>query len=111
MTEKDFSYLKPTDLIIVVRDGNKKVRQVEKITPSGLIRVSGVLYYPNGRERTSSIWHSSRLIPYNKETALVIEQDEFISKLVKRLHNININSITFEQATAISNVLDKKSLT
>ena len=111
MLEKDFSYLKPTDPIIVVRDGNKKVRQVEKITPSGFIRVSGVLYYPNGRERTSSIWHSSMLIPYNKETALIIEQNEFISKLVKRLHNININSITFEQATAISNVLDKKSLT
>ena len=35
MSEKDFSYLKPTDPIIVVRDGNKKVRQVEKITPSG----------------------------------------------------------------------------
>ena len=67
MADKDFSYLKPNDLIIVVQDGNKKVRQVEKITPSGLIRVSGLLYYPDGRERTSSIWHSSRLIPYNKE--------------------------------------------
>lgn len=107
MTEKDFSYLKPSDPIIVVRDGIKSVRHVEKITPSGLIRVSGLLYYPNGRERTSSIWHSSRLIPYDEKTASAI----FIASIINRLHTINTSDITFEQAIAISNVLDKKSLT
>ena len=42
------------DKVLLTSYSGRKISVVEKITPKGFIKVDGMLFYHNGKERTSN---------------------------------------------------------
>lgn len=80
--------------------------KVEKITPTGFIRVKGILYRPNdGYSRSVN----SYLLDPNDETTIQLlkkyKEDKFVSETMNKIRNTNYNDVTYEQAVAIRKIM------
>lgn len=97
------SNLKPGDEVFVRSPyGDKYLRTVEKITPTGLIKVGGCLYTKEGRQRGETFAHGlSECTPEKKEEFM---RDIFVSGVTRAIRNVK--SITYEQAVEINKVLN-----
>lgn len=96
--------LKEGDKVIVTTGGYyaaKEVKEVEKITPSGLIKVDGYLYKQNGYKRGGS---PRRLIEATDEAILQIEHETKIRKCFSVM--ANTQKLSYEQAVAIIGILE-----
>ncbi len=104
------SQLKPGDDVIVNAcdwtGSSYRYAKVEKITPTGLIRVDGVLYRPqNGISRSGA---SSILCPQNEEAVKRLreyQEKEFVRRTMYRIRNTNYNEVTYEQAVQIGKIM------
>lgn len=104
------SQLKPGDDVIVNEwdwtGSSYRYAKVEKITPTGLIRVDGVLYRPqNGISRSGA---SSILCPQNEEAVKMLreyQEKEFVRQTMYRIRNTNYNEVTYEQAVQIGKIM------
>lgn len=97
------------DVVVHARDWSGSsycMEKVEKITPTGLIRVDGILYRPQdgySRSRGSGILDPSdedvenRLKAYN--------QKSIIRETIYKMRNINYEKVTYEQAVEISKIM------
>lgn len=106
----DFSNLKVGDKVIINLGGwdkIRKIRTVERITPSGLIGLCGRLFYKDGRERGRNRF-TTRLEEWTQE-----KEDE-INRLdiERRARNSCIDvfeqcssNLTYEQSVAILEIL------
>lgn len=83
-----------------------RMGKVEKITPTGLIRVDGTLYRPQdgySRSRGSGILDPSdedvanRLKAYN--------QKSIIRETIYKMRNMNYEKVTYEQAVEIRKIM------
>ena len=102
MTFKD---LKVGDKVFVVDTFYKKLRQVEKITPTGLIRVGSKLYSQNGCLRCSNLWNTEHLEIANDETIEEFKKEVFVSKCKSRMGKKV--ELTYSQAKRIMDILDE----
>lgn len=79
------------------------VKTVDKVTPTGRIKVGCDYYNPNG-------WPRGRISTYIKEaTAEAVEairQRDVIRKAVSRVSALRASSITYDQAMKLLEVLD-----
>lgn len=104
------SQLKPGDDVIVNAwdwsGSSYCMEKVEKITPTGLIRVDGILYRPQdgySRSRGSRILDPSdedvanRLKAYN--------QKSIIRETIYKMRNMNYEKVTYEQAVEIRKIM------
>lgn len=95
--------LKAGDIVVVCSRTSRAVRKVEKITPSGLIKVNGILYNKNGCERGGDTWSRYYLAEATPELINQIRIESTISKAYKLMRDAT--GITFEQATEIIKIL------
>lgn len=95
--------LKAGDLVIVSSRTFEAIRKVEKITPSGLIKVNGTLYNKDGGERGGDIWNRCYLIEATPERLQAVRERLTIQKAHRLMQNAKI--ITLEQATEIIKIL------
>lgn len=80
--------------------------KVEKITPTGFIRVKGILYKPqNGNSRSGN----SGLLDPNDETTIKIlkkyKENNFVRETMDKIRNTNYNDVTYEQAVEIRKIM------
>lgn len=77
---------------------------VERITPTGLIRVNGTYFRQDGYSRGGS----ARIYPLDDETARgayeAQQKEKFVRSMVAR---INGDGMTYEQAVKIKEILDE----
>lgn len=95
--------LKVGDLVVVSSRTFAAVRKVEKITPSGLIKVNGILYNNNGCERGGDICSRN----YLREATPELIDEIRIKSTIRKAYNLmqSAKNITFEQATEIIKIL------
>lgn len=111
----DYNWLrkvKPGDKVVVhdwyAFGGNAyHVKSVEKITPTGLIKVDGRLYNQNGRVR-ESCGRSGLLNPDDGDVMAKVEayqKKRFIRDVLYKLRNLDI--LTVDQAIKFKKLLDE----
>lgn len=88
------------DLVAIQDSYNQlRIEKVERFTPKGYIRItnSTKLFYQDGRERSSDIWHGSRIRPITPEESVEIREENFRKKLATYLRG----SIMFHQMSLV----------
>lgn len=83
--------------------------KVEKITPTGFIRVKGILYKPNdGNSRSGN----SGLLDPNDETTIKLLKEHtektFVKQTMYKIRNTSNENITYEQAVEIRKIMGWK---
>lgn len=84
--------------------GRKSIAVVEKITPKGFIRVSGVLYNTNGFIRGSDIWNIQYITKATVEEVYEVEHNNYRKRILNKLQSLQ--DITYEQAVEINKILE-----
>lgn len=98
--------LKAGDKVILCsRWYGESIETVEAITKTGLIKVCGSLYYPDGRKRGGDSYSSVKIRKYNEEEGKAIEQNNYVKKVLFKLHNLK--SLDYEKAVKIMEILEK----
>ena len=104
----DFKNLKKGDKVIVcyfsILESDKKVAVVERITPTGLIRVDGRLYRPDTGTCRSNDHFSLEI--YSEEKGIRIMQENTVSNTLAKLHQLG--QLSYEQAVQIDKILTKE---
>ena len=100
--------VKVGDKVIVHSNWNKRVSKVEKITPTGLIKVDGTLYYDYGSERGGNAWSQTCISEYSDEEAREIMESNYIRKTIKKLRSIE--TLTYNKAVEINNLLESETV-
>lgn len=90
--------------VLVKGTWESKISEVEKITPTGLIKVDGHLYYPDGGERIAGSWHGNHIQIVTDEEILEFYKSIFINKVYNAIRQMQ-NNLTYEQAVEINNIL------
>lgn len=101
--------LKPGDDVIVCAwnwGSSYTSSKVEKITPTGLIRVLGILYKPNDGYSKSG---SSNLLNPKDEDAIEklkeYKERKFVIGTMYKIRNTNSKAVTYEQAVQINKIM------
>jgi hypothetical protein len=94
--------LKSGDAVIVSNNWDKSVKTVDKITPTGLIKVDGRLYGKDGYERTQDRCHAL-LMEATPEAIQAIEEAQIISDAMSVMRWTA--KITYDQAVKILEIL------
>ena len=93
------------DKVIVQSEWNRrKVSRVEKITPSGAIRVDGVLFNEYGEEKGR--YGTSRIYEATEARLEIVKKEQFTKSVLKRMNNQS--SLNYNMAVAINNILENK---
>ena len=82
--------------------GRKRISTVQKVTPTGKIRVDGNLYDATGFRRIDK-WDSERLQKPTSEQLKQIRDEYKINKALKMCHEVRV--LTIEQAEKIVDIL------
>ena len=90
--------------VFIISRTHKAVKTVDKITPKGFIKVDGVLYNPNGSERTSDMWNTTHIEPATDEAIEEFKKEIFVTNITKKLKEIN--TLTYEQAEKINEIFN-----
>ena len=94
------------DKVLLTSYSGRKISVVEKIPPKGFIKVDGMLFYPNGKERTSNYYYSCGIELLTPELEKEVGENAYRQRITKRLREIKWNDITYEQAQKIDEVLN-----
>lgn len=104
----DFKNLKKGDKVIVcyfsILESDKKVAVVERITPTGLIRIDGRLYRPDTGTCRSNDHFSLEI--YSEEKGIRIMQENTVSNTLAKLHQLE--QLSYEQAVQIDKILTRE---
>lgn len=100
--------LKPGDAVIVLGAGWYDTKQkctVDKLTPSGLIKVNGTLYYSDtwqaGRERSGD----RQLLQATPEALQEIVEAEVIARAIHKMQRLSGKTIDYGTAVKILGIL------
>ena len=96
--------LKNGDKVFIENRYGRYLRTVEKITNAGNIKVNGIWFNSNGRERGGDVWNCSHLEEATEEEIIRYQQDLVIQKALKLMNETT--KIGYEQATKIIQLLD-----
>lgn len=108
MLNDDFKNLQVGDLVFVYYQSSTCVKPVQKITPSGLIKVDGNLFNTNGFIRGGGSYCTTRIEVATSEKIEEFQQRVYIKKTIRNLKNLTIEDITFEQAKEINRIFEFK---
>ena len=96
--------LKVGDKVFVCWRMGQSLREVEKITPKGNIKVGGTLFNANGSERGGDVWSKSYLAEATPE-AINSFKEKLIIQKAKKLMSAT-KELTLEQANKIIDILE-----
>lgn len=95
--------LKAGDFVFITGRFKRSLKQVEKITPKGFIKVDGSLYNKDGLIRGGDGWNFTRIIPASDEEIAQFRKEAFIADVVQKLRSVT--NLQYEQAVAINRIL------
>ena len=106
MLNDDFKNLQVGDLVFVYYHSSTCVRPVQKITPSGLIKVDGNLFNQNGHIRGGGSYCTTRIEIATPEKIEKFRQRIYIKKVYHKLKELSVDDITLEQAKEINRIFN-----
>ena len=95
--------LKNGDKVFIVNRYCRYLRTVEKITNAGNVKVNGIWFNSNGRERGGDVWSCSHLSEATEEEIIRYRQDLVIQKALKLM--TETKNINYKKATKIIQLL------
>ena len=99
--EYDF---KVGDLVVVSSRWSEKVLKVEKITPTGRVKVGGLYYTTSGSQIGGDTWDRGYIVPATEEMIDNIEKKRYMNLTLKRMHDFK-QGLSHEDALAINKIL------
>lgn len=106
MLNDDFTKLQVGDLVFVYYQSSTCVKPVQKITPSGLIKVDGNLFNQNGCIRGGGSFCTTRIEIATPEKIEEFRQRVYIKKVYCKLKELSVDDITLEQAKEINRIFN-----
>ncbi len=97
--------IKEGDTVIMTRRFFEKICKVEKITPTGLIKVNGILFNKSGIQRGGDTWSKYYLHEATPERVKKIKDNAIIRKAFDLMNTIK--NLTAEQAKQIIVILSQ----
>jgi hypothetical protein len=82
---------------------NKSLGTVEKITPTGLIKVNGTLYNQDGYIRGGGAWNTGSISEATPELIKEVNENNTISLALSKMRKCS--SLTYEKALKIIEIL------
>ena len=98
--------IKQGDKVIVHGRFGKRIAEVEKITPTGRIRVKGSYYDKFGHQIGRDIWSRTRITIATEEEIQRLEQELFILRTIEKMTNFR-GTLRHEDAVLIDTILNK----
>lgn len=106
---KEFENIKAGDKVIISREGLENISIVEKVTPTGRIKVNGEYYSSDdGHKIGNGIWCRGHIVPYTEERAETIRRERTVSRCLYQLRNLRTEDIDYDTAVRILNILNEK---
>lgn len=106
MVSKNLKNIQVGDMVFIYYHSHTCIKPVQKITPSGLIKVDGNLFNSNGRIRGGGSYCTTYIEIATPEEIEEFKQRMYIKKVLAHLKKLKFEDITFEQAERISHILD-----
>lgn len=103
---RDELNVKAGDKVIVHARFSKYIAEVEKITPTGRIRVKGTYYDKHGHQIGGDIWSRSLITIATEEDIERLNQERTILDTIRRMNNFRGN-LRYEDAVKIDDILKK----
>lgn len=93
---------------VIRRDGHytTQVVAIDKVTPTGRIKIGSTYYDKYGHEITSDSWHRGHIAIATEEELTEIEHATYTRGIIRKLNDIN--KLTYKQALAINEILEDK---
>ena len=95
-------------VIIQGRWNEESIHTVEKITPTGLIKVCGYTFYDNGTQRGGDSWSSFRLIEATPEAIQRIKDRKTVRKAISMCRKVDTDKIDIDTANKLIALLEGK---
>lgn len=99
------------DKVLYITNYDRRIATVTKVTPTGRIRIdcSPEQFSKHGVEMNSDKWSLNRatICEYNEEIAQRIKEEQYIKIAVNLMHKATADSINFEDAKTIIEILKK----
>lgn len=93
------------DKVLLKNTWHTDIAIVDKITPTGLIKVGKMTFKPNGFERGGDRWHPYQIIPLSEDDEKEFYDKKYIHKVYNALQEISKEKISIEQAVQINQIL------
>lgn len=88
MNNNEFKNLKVGDKVFVYYTGRTAIKAVEKITPTGLIKVDGILFNANGYARGGGAYCRTHIEIATPEKIEEFKQRIYIKKVIDNLKKL-----------------------
>jgi hypothetical protein len=97
--------LKEGDKVIISSDYITKIKSINKITPTGKIKIDNYSYDSDGREINGSMWHRKYLTQWTQEKEdEIIKQIKF-QKICNKLSEVKWEKMEFDLVKKIYSIL------
>lgn len=98
--------VKVGDKVILQGRYEESIHTVEKITPTGLIKVCGHTFYDNGVQRGGNAWNSFRLIEATPEAIQRIKDRKTVHKAISMCRKVTTDKIDIDTANKLIALLE-----
>ncbi len=106
MLGKGLENIKVGDMVFVYYQTQTCIKSVQKITSSGLIKVDGNLFKPNGCIRGGGLYCTTYIELATPEKIEEFKQRTYIKKVLAYLKELKFEDITLEQAERINQIFN-----
>lgn len=98
--------VKVGDKVLISGRYVKKINTVDKITPTGIIRVGPYSFNPDGKQRGGDPYYTCTLEKVTPEMEKMIHQERFTQVVTQKMIEILSCGITYEQAEALNEMFN-----
>lgn len=110
MPDKDFSSIKAGDFVLFRRMGGRYQKvQVERVTPTGCIKVLGLIFNSMGYQIGGSEWHKSYIDPFDQKTLDDQAEEDRLRLMRRECMDADWSNIDDSLVAKIHSLLPKKS--
>lgn len=97
--------LKAGDKVLMRNTWRTDIGIVDKITPTGIIKVDGYSFRPDGRERGGDSYHPWHIEPLTPELEVEFYKKRFISKVANSASDYDFRNMSYDIAKALNELL------
>lgn len=97
--------LKVGDKVLMRSTWHTMIKVVDKITPTGLIKVGGYTFRPDGCERGGDNWHRWHIEPLTPELEIEFYKKRFISEVANRASDYDFSNMSYDIAKVLNELL------
>ena len=97
--------LKVGDRVLMKNTWRTDIGVVDKITPTGIIKVDSYSFRPDGRERGGDSYHPWHIEPLTPELEVEFYRKRFISKVANSASDYDFRHMSYDTAKALNELL------